>query len=189
MSKKLDRMKSQKAQAEQKLRYYQHQEKMLEHRIPELTSKARTHRLCTRGGMLESFLICPGELTDDQVMELLKLSFRQQEVVLALSKMIHDLQEARDVRSNPIVIGRNYTPFRCNCGLADGLMKPVWRSVRHPDFIPRKTAFSLRCSAAILLQLSPRAETHPRSIPGQRAQPNTIPDRSSRAILSDGLFV
>ena len=76
MSKKLDRMKSQKAQAEQKLRYYQHQEKMLEHRIPELTRKARTHRLCTRGGMLESFLICPGELTDDQVMELLKLSFR-----------------------------------------------------------------------------------------------------------------
>ena len=54
-----------------------------------------THRLCTRGGMLESFLICPGELTDDQVMELLKLSFRQQEVVLALAKMIHDLQEAR----------------------------------------------------------------------------------------------
>ena len=39
MSKKLDRMKSQKAQAEQKLRYYQHQEKMLEHRIPELTAK------------------------------------------------------------------------------------------------------------------------------------------------------
>ena len=47
--------------------------------------------------MLESFLICPGELTDDQVMELLKLSFRQQEVVLALAKMIHDLQEARNV--------------------------------------------------------------------------------------------
>ncbi len=70
MSEKLDRMKTQKEKAEQKLRYYQHQEKMLEHRIPELTRKARTHRLCTRGGMLESFLICPGELTDDQVMEL-----------------------------------------------------------------------------------------------------------------------
>ena len=35
--------------------------------------------------------------TSVQVMELLKLSFRQQEVVLALAKMIHDLQEARDV--------------------------------------------------------------------------------------------
>ena len=55
MSEKLDHMKDQKEKAEQKLRYYQHQEKMLEHRIPELTRKARTHRLCTRGGMLESF--------------------------------------------------------------------------------------------------------------------------------------
>ena len=97
MSEKLDRMKTQKAQAEQKLRYYQHREKILEHQLSALTRKARTHRLCTRGGMLESFLICPGELTDDQVMELLKLSFRQQEVVLALAKMIHDLQEARNV--------------------------------------------------------------------------------------------
>ena len=97
MSEKLDRMKDQKEKAEQKLRYYQHQEKMLERRIPELARKARTHRLCTRGGMLESFLICPGELTDDQVMELLKLSFRQQEVALALAKMIHDLQETRNV--------------------------------------------------------------------------------------------
>ena len=92
---KLKSLRSKKAKAEQKLRYYQHQEKMLERRIPELTRKARTHRLCTRGGMLESFLICPGELTDDQVMELLKLSFRQQAVVLALTKMIHNLQEAR----------------------------------------------------------------------------------------------
>ena len=97
MSKKLDRMKDQKEKAEQKLRYYQHREKMLERQIPELTRKARTHRLCTRGGILESFLICPGELTDDQVMELLKLSFRQKEVVLALAKMIRDLQEARNV--------------------------------------------------------------------------------------------
>ena len=42
MSEKLDRMKDQKEKAEQKLRYYQHQEKMLERRIPELTRKART---------------------------------------------------------------------------------------------------------------------------------------------------
>ena len=98
---KLESLRSKKAKAEQKLRYYQNQEKMLEHRIPELTRKARTHRLCTRGGMLESFLICPEELTNDQVMELLKLSFRQREVVLALAKMIHDLQEARNV-SDPL---------------------------------------------------------------------------------------
>ena len=101
MSEKLDRMKTQKEKAEQKLRYYQHQEKMLEHRIPELTRKARTHRLCTRAGMLESFLVCPGELTDDQVMELLKISFRQPEVVLALAKMVHDVHERSNVQ-NPL---------------------------------------------------------------------------------------
>lgn len=31
--------------------------------------------VCMRGEMLESFLICLGELTDDQVMELLKSWF------------------------------------------------------------------------------------------------------------------
>lgn len=61
-------LRSEKAKAEQQLRYYQHREKILEHQIPELTRKARVHRLCTRAGMLESFLIAPEELTNDQVM-------------------------------------------------------------------------------------------------------------------------
>ena len=82
-------LRSEKAKAEQQLRYYQHREKILEHQIPELTRKARVHRLCTRAGMLESFLIAPEELTNDQVMELLKIAFRQPEVALALAKMIH----------------------------------------------------------------------------------------------------
>ncbi|MGK5436866.1 hypothetical protein ACSNNV_16405 [Faecalibacterium prausnitzii] len=47
--------------------------------------------------MLESFLIAPEELTNDQVMELLKIAFRQPEVALALAKMIHDLHESRSV--------------------------------------------------------------------------------------------
>ena len=62
-------LRSEKAKAEQQLRYYQHREKILEHQIPELTRKARVHRLCTRAGMLESFLIAPEELTNDQVIK------------------------------------------------------------------------------------------------------------------------
>jgi len=81
-------LRSEKAKAEQQLRYYKHREKILEHQIPELTRKARVHRLCTRAGMLESFLIAPEELTNDQVMELLKIAFRQPEVALALAKMM-----------------------------------------------------------------------------------------------------
>ena len=90
-------LRSEKAKAEQQLRYYQHREKILERQMSALNRRERVHRLCTRAGMLESFLICPGELTDDQVMELLKISFRQPEVALALAKMIHDLHESRSV--------------------------------------------------------------------------------------------
>ena len=85
-------LRSEKAKAEQKLRSCQHREKILERRMSELNRRERVHRLCTRAGMLESFLVCPGELTDDQVMELLKISFRQPEVVLALAKMVHDVR-------------------------------------------------------------------------------------------------
>ena len=69
-------LRNEKAKAEQKLRSCQHREKILERQMSELNRRERVHRLCTRAGMLESFLVCPGELTDDQVMELLKISFR-----------------------------------------------------------------------------------------------------------------
>ncbi len=75
--------------------------KILERQMSELNRRERVHRLCTRAGMLESFLVCPGELTDDQVMELLKISFRQPEVVLALAKMVHDVHERSNVQ-NPL---------------------------------------------------------------------------------------
>ena len=94
-------LRSEKAKAERKLRSCQHREKILERQMSELNRRERVHRLCTRAGMLESFLIAPEELTNDQVMELLKIAFRQPEVALALAKMIHDLQERRSV-SNPL---------------------------------------------------------------------------------------
>ena len=90
----LSYLRSEKSKAEQKLRSCQHREKILERQMSKLNRRERVHRLCTRAGMLESFLVCPGELTDDQVMELLKISFRQPEVVLALAKMVHDVHPA-----------------------------------------------------------------------------------------------
>mgnify|MGYP002797423889 CR=1 FL=1 len=81
-------LRSEKAKAEQQLRYYQHREKILEHQIPELTRKARVHRLCTRAGMLESFLQEPERLTDDDVMLLLKLIFHRQDTQDILKKLL-----------------------------------------------------------------------------------------------------
>ena len=50
--------------------------------------KERTHRLCTRGGMLESFLQEPERLTDDDVMLLLKLIFHRQDTQELLKKLL-----------------------------------------------------------------------------------------------------
>ena len=52
------------------------------------TRKERTHRLCTRGGMLESYLQEPERLTDDDVMLLLKLIFHRQDTQELLKKLL-----------------------------------------------------------------------------------------------------
>ena len=56
-------LRSEKAKAEQKLRFCQHREKILERQMSELNRRERVHRLCTRAGTLENFLVCPGECT------------------------------------------------------------------------------------------------------------------------------
>ena len=94
----LEKLEREKYVVERKLTAAMHKEKRLQSELKRLTRSERTHRLCTRAGMLESFLVCPGELTDDQVMELLKISFRQPEVVLALAKMVHDVHERSNVQ-------------------------------------------------------------------------------------------
>lgn len=75
--------------AARKKRYYEQQEKILTRKvIPQLTRAERTNRLCTRAGMLESFLRKPELLSNDQVMELLKIAFGQKPVQKALQEML-----------------------------------------------------------------------------------------------------
>ena len=81
-------LRNEKAKAEQKLRSCQHREKILERQISELNRRERVHRLCTRAGMLESFLQEPERLTDDDVMLLLKLIFHRQDTQELLKKLL-----------------------------------------------------------------------------------------------------
>ena len=76
MNEKLEKLNQEIAKTEKKLRRAQHEEKILEHQIKTLTRKERTHRLCTRAAMLESYLPHPEVITDEQVSLLLKLLFR-----------------------------------------------------------------------------------------------------------------
>ena len=72
---KLEKLKHDQYVAEKKLTAAKHREKRLESELKRLTRSERTHRLCTRAGMLETFLREPTILTDDDVMELLTFLF------------------------------------------------------------------------------------------------------------------
>ena len=56
MSEKLDKLRRERDKAERHLRKAANDEKALAHEMARLTRAERTHRLCTRGGMLESFI-------------------------------------------------------------------------------------------------------------------------------------
>ena len=83
-----------KEETENELRKAKQKEKILQNQISKLTRNARTHRLCTRAGMLESFLPNPELLTDDEVMTVLKIAFHQPAMKSVLEKLAAE-SEAR----------------------------------------------------------------------------------------------
>ena len=96
MNEKLEKLNRQKAAAEKKLIAAQHREKQLEHERKRLTRSERTHRLCTRAGMLESFLKEPTVLTDEDVMELLTFIFQSEAIQKKLNLLIESRRETQE---------------------------------------------------------------------------------------------
>ena len=90
---KLEKLKHEKYVAERKLTAAKHREKQLESEITRLTRRERTHRLCTRAGMLETFLREPTLLTDDDVMELLTFLFHGESAQKKLNSLIEKRKE------------------------------------------------------------------------------------------------
>ena len=88
MSEKLEKLEHEKYVAEKKLTAAIHREKQLQSELKRLTRSERTHRLCTRAGMLETFLREPTILTDDDVMELLTFIFHSEAVQRKLDLLI-----------------------------------------------------------------------------------------------------
>ncbi len=90
-------MKHQKYIAEKKLTAAKHKEKRLQSELKRLTRSERTHRLCTRAGMLETFLKEPTVLTDEDVMELLTFIFQSEAVQKKLNLLIESRRETQEV--------------------------------------------------------------------------------------------
>ena len=88
MSEELEKLRYKQYVAERKLTAAKHKEKRLRSELKRLTRSERTHRLCTRAGMLETFLREPTVLTDDDVMELLTFIFHSEAVQKKLDLLI-----------------------------------------------------------------------------------------------------
>lgn len=84
------------AREQDKQKRAQDREKLLKRKRAKLVRDQRTHRLCVRGGMLESFLkrpgcIDPGDLEDGQLKALLSFVFALPSVQKRLDKLLpHD---------------------------------------------------------------------------------------------------
>ena len=93
MNEKLEKLNQEIAKTEAKLRRAEHKEKMLEHQIKTLNRKERTHRLCTRGAMLESHLPHPESVTDGQVSALLKILFHRSDIRELMKKILEESED------------------------------------------------------------------------------------------------
>ncbi len=96
MSEKLEKLKHEQYVVEKKLTAAKHKEKRLQSELKRLTRSERTHRLCTRAGMLETFLREPTVLTDDDVMELLTFIFHSEAVQKKLNLLIESRRETQE---------------------------------------------------------------------------------------------
>lgn len=100
----LEKLKHDRYAAERKLTAAQHKEKRLQNELKCLTRSERTHRLCTRGAMLETFLQEPSLLTDEDVMELLTYIFHGEAPQKKLKLLLERRREALklDDSGNPL---------------------------------------------------------------------------------------
>ena len=96
MSEELEKLRHKQYVAERKLTAAKHKEKRLQSELKRLTRSERTHRLCTRAGMLESFLKEPTVLTDEDVMEPLTFIFQSEAVQKKLNLLIESRRETQE---------------------------------------------------------------------------------------------
>ena len=96
MGEELEKLRHKQYVAERKLTEAKHKEKRLQNEPKRLTRSERTHRLCTRAGMLETFLKEPTVLTDEDVMELLTFIFQSEAVQKKLNLLIESRRETQE---------------------------------------------------------------------------------------------
>ena len=90
---------------EKEITRLEHQKKIKQHEAKQLDRKRRNRRIFTRGGMLESFMQRPLQLTDDQVYRLLQTAFNTEDVKALENTLINEaaqtvIQAAEETKSD-----------------------------------------------------------------------------------------
>ena len=86
--------------SEEKIQKLKQDKKILARKHSEQLRKERTHRLCTIGGMLESFLKEPKSFSNDEVYDLLKLAFNQPSVASAVRNHLQQKSASEERPAN-----------------------------------------------------------------------------------------
>ena len=110
--------------------------------LKRLTRSERTHRLCTRAGMLEIFLKEPTVLTDEDVMEPLTFIFQSEAVQKKLNLLIESRRKTQEADGDKGAIIHH-------------LLSPLYRDkfcktiLTHPRFYD--TLYSKSCRKVVVL--------------------------------------
>ena len=96
MNENLEKLNQELEKATARLRRAQHKEKILEHQIKTLNRKERTHRLCTRGAILESHFPHPESVTDEQVSAILKILFHRSDTRQLVEQVLAENQREEE---------------------------------------------------------------------------------------------
>ena len=113
LNEKLEKLKQEQYVVEKKLTIAKQKEKQLQSEMKRLNRSERTHRLCTRVGMLETFLKEPTVLTDDDVMELLTFIFHREAVQQKLDMLIENRKKVIEIEvANTLIFDKGATIHR-----------------------------------------------------------------------------
>ena len=116
--------------------------------LKRLTRSERTHRLCTRAGMLEIFLKEPTVLTDEDVMEPLTFIFQSEAVQKKLNLLIESRRETQEADEGETLDGDKGA-------IIHHLLSPLYRDkfcktiLTHPRF--HDTLYSKSCRKVVVL--------------------------------------
>ena len=83
----LEEIRAAREQAEEDVRIAQQKVKIKEREIQDFLRRTRTHRLCVRGAMLESFMVRPEEVENEAVKAVLETAFAQKAVKVKMEEL------------------------------------------------------------------------------------------------------